>query len=343
MTSKFRPPSDFGHRVERSKPFVESFHTNLPLQDFTLLALQDPENFVSGKIPMVGADARSGLYWIYDEADWNRQSLQVRASGTEAPEDGWAQTTDTYVMTNYGGKVPLDMDDIADEDDMLDSEQSAVTWLSEKAKLRMEKSLSALMAASVWTGDQTGVASGPSTDQFLRFNATGAVPSATVNALQVTLNGRCRRRGNTIIVAEDVDEALRANLDVKDQIKYTENASRKFITDQKMADYFGVQNYWVMRASENTADEGQTAVYTPFMTNKLWLGYVNPNPSKRSVTALARFKWDRMPGGTDGVRTRTYMADSRKSEIVETDIIYVFKKVAARCGVMFLQCLRTTD
>lgn len=318
-----------------AKPSPQDMRADKPLTDFSLAVYNEDANFAHIQAPGIGVDDRSFTHYKMSIADNMRNSAEVRTSGTEAAEDGYDLTSVAQSLKMVSLKKGTDIDDMADEDEVLDSEESAVAFLAHKHKLAWEVEMAtALFGASIWGGtDQTGVASGPSSNQFVQWNSSAAVPAANVLAWQELIEEQAGMEGNTLIVGSAVHRAVCANPDVIDRIKHTgEGGNTNKITRQKLAEYFGVENYWVSKVAINTANEGLTASMSKVIGKAAVLCYVNPRPAPRTPTAFLKRYWKRMPGGSDGMRVDRYFVPEKKSQVVELSSCMGFHVVCSELG-----------
>jgi hypothetical protein len=148
------------------------------------------------------------------------------------------------------------------------------------------------------------------------------------------------RRPNIIISGGDVAARLRGHPDFVGRFQYAREAPASTLMEKELAAYFGVDEFHILDASYNSANEGLSATMAQFMSNKLWLGYVSGAPGRRTASAFKRFVWA-VPagGGSDGVRVRVYMDEAIKSEVTELDAFFQFKRVAVGLGRLFTNCI----
>lgn len=317
------------------KPSPQDMRVSKPLTDFSLAIYNEDRNFAHLQIPEIGVNDRAFLHYVMSMADNMRDSAQLRASSTAAPSDGYDLSTVSQSLSMYSLKQELDIDDLADEDEVLQSEESAVAFLAHKHKLKWEGLLaSTVLAGSIWGGtDQTGVSGSPIANQFKQWNDDASTPAKDVLSWHQLIRNRTGMGGNMLLVGDAVDVALRANPDVIDRIKHTgAGGNTNQVTDQALAQYFGVEKYVVSRATRNTAAEGLTATMAQFAGKQALLCYMNPRPAPRTPTAFLKRFWRRMPEGANGMRVSEYFERSIKSQVIEMDTCMGFHVVAADLG-----------
>src|SRR4051794_35076494 len=86
-----------------SQPTNNDVHVNVPLSNFSLMFEQDGEGFVAEQVfPGVPVDHQSNTYYKYNRGDFNRNTVKIRAAGTESAGDGYnVSATDTYFAPVY--------------------------------------------------------------------------------------------------------------------------------------------------------------------------------------------------------------------------------------------------
>lgn len=291
-------------------------------------------------VPSILHDDESGLYPVLKNSDLLRIAAGERPRGTPAPMSGFGVEQGSFACVPYGYKQPIDKDDAHKAKDPLDLDMAALQHVSDQLQMLNEsKFATAAFSTSTWgTTDQAGVASGATTNQFNRWNTSGATPKKDVRARASEILRLTGKKPNVLFVPDDVDAALVVCPDVVDQIKYTNPNAIDMgrVTDPvEMAKYFGVKKYVVCGATRNTALENATAVYAFFASNKALLCYLDmPGEAQPALslanarfrpTALAAIRYD-LPDGEEGKRVTRYYDHPIKSNVVEGDESFVYHR-----------------
>lgn len=104
---------------------------------------------------------------------------------------------------------------------------------------------------------------------------------------------------NTIIASNYVWDLLWMHAKIKDRFDHVtgdQDAKKSWFLDM-----IGITNPVELRITKNTASKGGTATHTSAMGNYLWMGYIDPNPSRTSPTAMAPLVPAEYVGNQDGV------------------------------------------
>lgn len=304
-------------------------------------------------VPTVLHDDESGLYPILSKADWLRHEAQLRARSTPAAMSGFAISQGTFKTLPYAFKQPVDIDDAAKAKDPIDLENLAAQYVADKMFLANESDFTtAAFTASQWSGftDQTGVASAPSTNQFIQWDQAASTPGKNIAVLAGLMQESTGFYPNTIFVGGKVNVALQYNADVRATVQYTNEGSLQVFSPNAMAKYFNMQKYVVCSATRNTAREGASASMSMFNGKSVLLAYIDPSilpdpmgtniadantvmmeALKFKPSALIAVRYD-LPGGVRGVRARSYFQDDIKSSVVEADQSFVYTRTAADLG-----------
>lgn len=279
-----------------------ALHVDKYLTDFSVNYIQDKRNFVgqraSSTIPVQNA---SDSYVVYERGYFWRDEVQPRPLGGRPQQVGYKITSGNYNAVEYGLEHVIDDRQRANVDAPIKLDQNATTLLSQKQMIKQDRSWAQkFFATSKWTTEATGVASSPSTGQFIKFNDASSDPIGTIDAYKDEINRKTGFMPNTLVLGTDVRRTLRTHPDISDRIKYTQTG----IADEDiLGKLFEVQNLAVARSVYNAAAEGSTDDFEFIVNPKaMWMGYIDPNPSIDSPTAIATFAWTgRFPGITNAL------------------------------------------
>jgi len=322
------------------QPSMTSVHVNRPLTQMSVAYIQSASNFIADRVfPIVPVAKQSDLYFKYKKAAWFRSMAQLRAPSTESAGGGWELDQDTYFAHKYAVHKDIDDDIRANEDTPLSMDRDATAWVTMQMLIHREaKFIAAVMGGSIWGTDLTGVASGPTANQFLQFNDDLADPVITVQSARLNVARRTGFMPNTMVIGPDVLLQLQNSPSILDRIKYTQ---RGVVTADLIASLFDVDRVFVPYAVENTTVEGtsteESAASFNFMYGKaMWMGYVNPSPSILTPSAGYTFAWTGLSGaGAFGNRIKRMRMEPIQSDRIEAEMAYDIKVVASDVGVYF--------
>lgn len=310
-------------------------HFSTTIQDYTVGFMQDDASFVAGAAaPFVQVPKKEAGYYIYTQGDFQRREMKVRGTGERAARAGWTQSRDTYHCERYAVAHEEDWTDMADADPAFNIDEDNAQYLATQNMMQADHLFQAtVMQPATWTTDYDGVASGPSTNEVLQWNDSSSTPQKDVMALQSAIHALVGRFANVMIVGSDVHTQVVTHSVVRDAIKYTDKTfiEGSSLTNAQLASFFGVEKYIVARGIQNTAAEGATASMGYIVNTKdMWLGYAQPSPGKRKMSAAYTFAWTGPDGvGSDGVVTRKFEDIDRKIDVYESEMFIDVKVVAA--------------
>jgi len=317
-------------------PTRSDLHQNVPLQDLTVMTVQDESDFVLNATDgFVDVDHRSDSYYVYPSGSWNKNYMRARGTSDESAGATYELSTDTYSCGRDAVHIDFDWDDAADADEQVDPNEDAARFLANQIQLQGEKLYAdTVFQTATWTTDWTGVASGPAANQFVQFDQSASDPQATMLAAAEDIKLLTGRRPNKMVVGHTVHTTLLTNAAVRDALKYTQKLTVEEVRGI-LAAYFGVEMYQVAGGIHNTAGEGVTATMATVLDKEdLWMGYVDPKASKRSISAYKVFAWrgkDRVQR-TRGVLTRTFDIEQRTTTRHEAEWAIDVKVIAPDCG-----------
>lgn len=305
-----------------------------PLTDQSVAIIQSEADFgVPAEIfPTVAVDKESDKYYIFDQGDFARTDVLQRGVSDVAAELGFRLSEQSYFSQAFGGRVPLSRRVTANADAALQNlDAAAVRRITMDILIKRQKDwVTAFFGTSLWTGSTTGsditVAS--------QWNNDESTPIEDVRAQFFGVQGKTGFRPNTMIVDALVHQELLDHPDIIARIQHTQAG---FLTEQILAQAFGVERYVVLWPIENTATEGATDVFARISGKHAALLYVTPSSGLMVPSAGYNFAWS--PFGNDlGVAFRRYTVEERGmagTEYIEGNINYDFKLVSAVLGAFF--------
>lgn len=320
-----------------ANPTPSDLHVvNAPLTNLSVAWMQDDTNFIATKVfPVVPVAQQSNRYYKYDRSEWNRAEAKLRAPATQSAGGGWTLSSDTYFADVWAIHKDNSAQDYANADTSFNLDQEAAEWCSLQLLLRQDLQwLSKYFTTSIWTTDQTGVASAPSTNQFLQWNATNSTPITDVRT-QIT-NIALRTGGtrpNTLVLGPQVYQTLIDHPTVLSRIQYTQTAIG---TEDILARLFGVDRILVPWGVQNTAVEGATETSAFLYGKAALLVYAAPAPAMRRGSGGYTFAWTGYLGASAmGTAISRFDIPEIKATRVEGESAFDMKLVDASAGVFF--------
>jgi hypothetical protein len=197
----------------------------------------------------------------------------------------------------------------------------------------------------IWTTSYTGVASAPSTNQFLQWNNTSSTPIENLRALKTLVHLAGGEIPNKLVMGQQVWDILIDHPDFIDRVKYgqTGDGSRpkpSVANLQIMAQILELDQVLVMGAIYNTAGQDDTNAIDTQAESNAFIGgknallvYAPPSPGLMIPSAGYTFSWTGMYGnGPAGQRVKTFRMEHLEADRVEMEMSYTQQLVSAALG-----------
>lgn len=277
------------------------------LTNYSFGLMQDDGVFVAGaassRIPVT---QEAGKFNVYPPGYFWRDEAQVRPLGGRPVQVSYGVKEDTYVAEEWALEHVID--DRTRQNSRIQNrlDENATRLLTTKQMIRADRIwATSFFATGKWAMEVTGVAFGVGAGEFLSWADDASSPLSDIEDWKEMIRLGTGMEPNTLVLGSNVRKRLKNHPEFVDRIKYTSSA---MITNAVMAAMFEVDNLRVARAFYNTAAEkapsvdntgGENITYI-VDPNAAWLGYIDPNPTLDSPTAIATFAWDSLvPGQTN--------------------------------------------
>lgn len=317
-------------------PTPRDVHVDAALSNLSVAFMQSQDAFIADKVfPRVPVSKQSDRFFQYTREDWFRDDAQIRGPGDETAGGGFRLTTGTYACNVWGYHKDVDEQVRANADAAINVDRDATEFVTRKLLLRREREfLTRYFAATVWTGDQTGVAGPPAANQFLQWNDPASNPIQVITTQQDVMEAATGFRPNVLVLGPAVARELKNHADIVDRIRFTQ---RGIVTEELLAAIFGVEKVLVARAVENTADENQAGTFAYMAGRSALLCYAAPSPGLLMPSAGYIFAWSGLLGaGAYGVRVSRIPAPLRRADRIEAELAFAMNVIAADLGRFFI-------
>ncbi len=329
----------------KSNPLPNNVHISQELANVMIGYFQRDAMFVAGSDSRMPVDFKTGSYHVMDIGDLYRQENgTARAPGREAPSGGFRKSTASYTCERHAWKQPV-WDETAAQQAVGDPAVQAAMYVAQILKIKRENMwVTNLFGTGIWTGDQTGVASSPSTNQFLQWNDAAATPRTNLSGYALTVHERTGFAPNRLYLQPHVLRHLLLNPEVVDAFKHTVAGATPTLEGLAAAlfangigDVAMVPQIRVIGGVQNTAAEGATASISYIAGKAALLAYVDPNPSLYTPTAYLNFQWvaSELGGaGNSGIIAKRFTHPERAIITeVEGEFFLIQKVVAPSLGL----------
>ena len=324
------------------QPNVNNVHIDAILTNISVAYLQNTNNFIADRVfPVVPVDKKSDLYFRYTKEDWFRDEAQRRADGTASAGSGYGLQTETYSADVYAFHKDIGDQTRANADNPLNPDMEATQFVTQRLLLRKEVQwTNDFFAAGVWsttvTGTTTTAQAGTVWSDYVN-NPTSYTsdPIAQVDIAKASILQNTGYEPNTFVLGYKVFQTLKNHPLLIDRYKYTQAGA--IVTEELLAQLFGVDRVLVAKAVVNNANEGSNSPtndnFAFVAGNSALLCYSAPNPGLLTPSAGYTFMWTGVSGGLGTtVGVSRFRMEELKADRVKGEIAFDNKVVAADLG-----------
>lgn len=318
-------------------------HIDAPLTNLTIAFLQDANGFIADRVfPKVSVAKKSDKYYIYNRADFNRVGqVQARAPRTQAPRVGMSLSQDTYLTEVFSLATDFDFETLANEDAALDIRSAGAQMLTHQLLIDREiKWASTYFTGGVWGTDWDGVSGSPSTNQVRQWSDyNNSTPIQDVTTIMRTVQLRSGGfKPNVMVVGKEVRDVLVNHPTILARLNGGATVTNTaLVTDAKLAEIFGVEDFMVMETVRNNGLEG-LAESNAFIGGKAVAFYYRPRAAGLMIPSAGyTFTWDELENASGyGIAIKSYRGDylaiDGVAEVLEANLAYDHKVVSADLG-----------
>lgn len=307
-------------------PGTGDVHVDSALSQLSI-SYKNPAFIADQIFPVVSVPKQSDKYYTFNKGDLFRVEAGVRAPSTVANRGGYRLSSSAFFCDEYafGKAQPDEVEQNAD--DALQIDQADTEYVTHQVMLKWERVMSALVfAGSTWGKDYTGVASGETGDQFRQWNdLSNSDPITDIAEGHNYVLSQTGMEPNTLVLGKDVVTQLVHHPDITGRMSTTQT---QLVTEQILAQLFGVEKVLIGKSIYNSAAETATASMAYNWGKAVWLGYVPTTPSPRTPSAGYTFQW-----GNPVVRR--YREEAQKQDVLEMSIYRDAVVTGSDLGVYF--------
>lgn len=308
---------------------------NPVLDNVSILALQDPADFIARAVfPTIGGPT-AGQYYEIDTDSIAQNKAVKRAPGDEAAEGTWNLTKKAFNCEQLGYREKVTEEMLAATGAAARADEVAALSVAEVMMIASEVDwAAAFFKTGVWGRDMAGAAGSVADVSYKYWSTAGSTPISDFLFERKRMRRVGKRFPNTLVLGADVETTLLTHADIIARVNAGQTpGSGADPTLNDLAKFFKVERVLVANASYNSANEGAAAVNSFILDSKsAWLGYVNPNPSRTTPSAGYRFADQEISGNDQGVRNWKYWVQEKRSYYIESAIDDVYKLVSANLG-----------
>lgn len=300
-----------------------------PLNNVSVGYVND-DYFAEKLLPPVPVKQRSGRYWIFGKEKFHRYET-IREPKAESREIApWSLSNSPYFCNDHSLK-----DSISDEErtgsENADLEITTVQNLTDAILLDLEIRVMNLV---VGAGSAVPSAMLAGTAQWTDY--VNSDPLAAVEAQKTVIKQAIAKTPNTLAVSYPVYSVLRQHPKIIDRFKYTQVG---ILQADALKTVFDVDNFWVMGAEYDTANEGQSPDLQFVWGKSAVLAYVPPAPQRLQPALGYTFRW--LFGAPDlgGTLTKRYRVEPKTADVIEVHRYDDIQLVAPQAAFAFLSAI----
>lgn len=313
------------------QPTQTAVHVDAILTNISVAYMNATSNYIASQVfPVVNVQKQTDKYFTYTKADWFRDEAKLRADTTESAGSGYGLSTAGYSCDVFALHKDIGDQTRANADAPIQLESEATQFLTQRMLIRQEKQfVTDAFATSVWATDVT-----PSN---LWSSYTTSDPITDIETGKTTILKNTGLMPNTLVLGYETFVALRHHPDIIDRVQGGATVSNPALgSEQLLSTVFGVERILVAKAVNNTAVEGETAVYAFTHGKHALLCYVNPNPGLLAPSAGYTFSWQGVSQGLGtNIGVKRFRMEQLSADRVEAQIAFDNKIVATDLGYFF--------
>ncbi len=274
---------------------VSDIHVDAPLSNMSLAYMQAESEFIADKwFPIVSVPAISGVYYRYDKDTFFRNRVNKWTPGSKMTQGMLnLDHSGSYSCEFRAYEHPLPAHLAAAQDSMVMLERAITELVTRTLMLDREITIAGdyFTTGKFSTNEYTGATTGTYThwDDYANSDLLANVKYAK---LQVKKSGGMTP--NTMVVNEQVWEAMRLHPQLKEIYKYTQPA---VMTEDLIAKAVGLQKVLIGQALKETSAEGVASSLDYVWGKHAFVGYVAPSVGLMTPTCGMITSWTGMTGG----------------------------------------------
>lgn len=237
-------------------------------------------DFIARKIfPVLTVDKKTGKYWAYSKDSIRVPSSTARTGRSKTQEATFGKSLEDFgPLTEHALKDFITKDEYDMSDQPLNIESDTVNFLNQQMMISDEKDLATLLSnTSIITNSTT--LSG--TSQWSDYG--NSTPFEDIKTRIIAQRAASIKAPNTLFMSWEVWIVLVDHPDLLDRIKWSQMG---VVTEADMVKLFapyGIEQIFVGKVMENTAEEGQTDALGSVWGKHFWTAYITKTPGLREV------------------------------------------------------------
>ncbi|MCP4648914.1 MAG: hypothetical protein GY853_02370 [PVC group bacterium] len=283
---------------------------------------QNPSYIFQELLKDVNVINESGQYYIYDK-DFRLEETE-RANGAEANMATFKVSTGTYLVREHALKDVITDRDYGNTDKPMNLDVDTTEHLTDKILMRQEKMAHDLLFTTTGFSNNETL----TTQTSFNYYTSTSVPIQKMLSITSFINAQCGQMPNVIVMGVEPFNGLKENTNIYSRLAYTRD---QILTEQLLASVFDVNKVLVGRSIYQTNQEGITATQTAIWGNDCLVGYFNPSPGVKKMTAAQNYRISKYG---NPYKVKKYRDEKIEGNYIEVQTMAVPKVVCSLCGYL---------
>lgn len=303
-------------------------HRNRPLENISVA--YSPVGYIGDDLsPKVMVQFESDQYYVYSK-DTMSLPETLRADTALSNRANYNLSTATYVLEEHAIHEMISDRQRRNADKAIRVDADVTEFLTGIIKTRRELDLQTIVQTKAnWSNNNSLTST-----LAWSANTTTSNPITQVDSAATAILLNCGRKPNVIAMNDQVFKAAKEHQSIVERVKYTSAAS---VTEGILASLFNVGKVLVAEAMYNANDEGAADAQTRIWNDTIFIGYVEPSPGLKKVSALYTF-WQDQTGVP--VAVKKWREEGNAADKVEAAAMFQNKIIASDCAYLILDAVQ---
>ena len=287
------------------------FDETLTKRAIALLEGREDFAVVNGAIPMIPTEVFNGNYKVWSASDFRRRNIEKRAEGTEFKRVNLGVKEKQFACEQEGYEIP-----IGDRNRLANEAEDTSAKMVEDAYAQFDIRLAEKLTSANFSNVYTGVASGATGKQFIKWDVANSNPIADIKKMKLEIKHALGVNPDSLLITEDIFNAFTENATILARLRCDAD---KELTAQKLAQFFGLKNIYIMAGCETTTADGQAnqTIGTIATSDVALLYYKGDVAGATNPSAVKCFYNTNTYGaGSNGIIIQTYREEKITADVI---------------------------
>jgi hypothetical protein len=325
--------------VNAHSPTASDSHVNRPLTNMSVAFMQSLSKFKADLLaPIMPVQKKSDVYFKILKEYWFSDLMRKRGVGARAIQAGYGIAQDSYLCDLWAVGKPIDDQTRANEDTPLNSDRTAMKFITRLERMNREKSFKdAFWSTGKWTTDLTGNSSASNitgANTFRQWSHDSATPIDDIEEMKTVMEKLTGFTPNVLALGKPAWTKLKRCPQILERITGgATSINPAKVTLQMVAGLFELEEIVILDAVENTAGHGNAMVGDYIFGDDGLLMFRDADIAIESATAMRTITWQQYAGNANGTRILKWRDEPIHSDQVEIESTYAHKIIAPDLGI----------